>query len=156
LLFCEEDADLLFGLRARGQLSEQDLRNVFTVVRGVRDRVHRSTTEEWFWASPEEIGRDIGNPEDADLAPEQRDTRLRVAIHLLEDFGMLERDVNLSSRIRFDLAQPDAAEAEKHIRGRRLGVKREAQLVRLARAMHALRLRPALAEGPLPTDLLCD
>ncbi len=121
LLFREEDADLLFAMRVRGHLSDHDLRNIFTAVRALSKRVHRSASEDWFWASPLELGRETATPEDADLAADQRDTRLRVAIHLLEDFEMLERDVNLSSCLRFDLIHANAADSEKLIRMQPLG-----------------------------------
>ncbi len=156
LLFREEDADLLFALRARGHLSDHDLRNVFTAALALRNRVHRSASEDWFWASPMELGRAAATRELGDLTPEDGNTRLRVAIHLLEDFKMLERDVNLSSCLRFDLIHSDPVESEKLIRTQPLEGKEQERLVRLVRAMHALRARPENADRPLPTDLLCD
>ncbi len=156
LLFHETDADLLFALRVRSQLSEQDLRNAFDGVRALRDRVHQSASEEWFWAAPEEILRELPAEEDVGNDSEVRQTRLRVALHHLEQFGLLERAENLASSLRFDLVHTDPGKTEQMIREQPLEPTHRDRLLRLAKGMHTLRLQPELIGSALPIDLLCD
>jgi ATP-dependent DNA helicase RecQ len=160
LLFRPDDADLVFFLQGRARLRAQDLRNTFLAVRSLRDRVHHEASEDWFWATPQEIHQEDPSEEDDGAEPEQRDTRIRAALHHLEEFGLLTRAENLSTSVRFDLATQDADEArrlvEEYGRASGLDAGRVFRLVRLALAMHALKAQLADPAEALPLDRLCD
>lgn len=106
LLFDDHDADMLFFLKSLGHLSKTDLRNIFLALRGVRDRLRpRSTpiTDEWFWVTSDEIYQTSELDDRFANDDDQRDTKIRVALHYLEEFGLIERAENLSTVIQFHL-----------------------------------------------------
>jgi ATP-dependent DNA helicase RecQ len=160
LLFRPDDADTILFLQGLTQLREQDLRNVFLAVRSLRDRTHKEALEDWFWATPLEIEQEGPVEEDLRVDPEQRDTRIRVALHHLEEFGMLRRAENLSTSIRFDLVHdnPDASREAVEAFGRVNGLERTHAncLVRLTEAMYVVKAEATDHEQPLPLDHLCD
>lgn len=106
LLFDEQDAEMLFFLKSLGHLSKTDLRNIFIAIRGVRNSLRPRSApvpEDWFWITADEIYR-TGELDDRFANDdEQRDTKIRVALHHLEDFGLIERAENLSTVVQFNL-----------------------------------------------------
>lgn len=106
LLFDEQDAEMLFFMKSLGHLSKTDLRNIFIAIRGVRDSLttrSSKVTEDWFWVTADEIYR-TGELDDRFATDdEQRDTKIRVALHHLEAFGLIERAENLSTVVQFNL-----------------------------------------------------
>jgi ATP-dependent DNA helicase RecQ len=106
LLFDEQDAEMLFFMKSLGHLSKTDLRNIFEAVRGVRKRLSPSSgplTEDWFWITGEEIYQTSELDERFANDNEQRETKIRVALHHLEEFGLIERAENLSTVVQFNL-----------------------------------------------------
>jgi ATP-dependent DNA helicase RecQ len=106
LLFDENDVEMLFFLKSLGHLSKTDLRNIFLALRGVRDRLRpRSTpiTDDWFWVTSDEIYQTSELDDRFASDDEQRDTKIRVALHYLEEFGLIERAENLSTVVQFHL-----------------------------------------------------
>jgi ATP-dependent DNA helicase RecQ len=106
LLFDEQDAEMLFFLKSLGHLSKTDLRNIFIAIRGVRDSLRPRSApvpEDWFWITADEIYH-AGELDDRFATDdEQRETKIRVALHHLEDFGLIERAENLSTVVQLNL-----------------------------------------------------
>jgi ATP-dependent DNA helicase RecQ len=106
LLFDEQDAEMLFFLKSLSHLSKTDLRNIFEAIRGVRKRLSPSSgplTEDWFWITGEEIYQTSELDDRFATDDEQRATKIRVALHHLEEFGLIERAENLSTVLQFNL-----------------------------------------------------
>jgi ATP-dependent DNA helicase RecQ len=114
LLFDPKDADTIFFLQSLNQLSEQDLKNIFISTRFLRNRIHKGASEDWFWVTANEIVSEGDFDEEFDSAPEQRDTKIKVALHHLEKFGLLERAENLSTFIQFELLHKTYDESCQH------------------------------------------
>ncbi|TVP68845.1 MAG: RecQ family ATP-dependent DNA helicase [Leptolyngbya sp. LCM1.Bin17] len=106
LLFDAQDAEMLFFLKSLGHLSKTDLRNILKAIRGVRNRLRpRSTpiTDDWFWVTSNEIYQTSELDDRFANDDAQRDTKIRVALHHLEEFGLIERAENLSTVVQFHL-----------------------------------------------------
>ncbi|MBW4600809.1 MAG: RecQ family ATP-dependent DNA helicase [Calothrix sp. FI2-JRJ7] len=114
LLYDPKDADTIFFLQSLNQLSEQDLKNTFISTRYLRNRILKGASEDWFWVTANEILREGDFDEDFDSAPEQLDTKIKVALHHLEKFGLLERAENLSTFIKFELLHKTYDESREH------------------------------------------
>jgi ATP-dependent DNA helicase RecQ len=116
LLFDEQDAEMLFFLKSLGHLSKTDLRNIFIAIRGVRKRLSPSSGsvfEGWFWITADEIYHAGELDERFATEDEQRDTKIRVALHHLEDFGLIERAENLSTVIQFNLKHSTPQQSQR-------------------------------------------
>jgi ATP-dependent DNA helicase RecQ len=110
LLFDESDADTIFFLQSLNRLSKTDLENIFISARSIRNRVYRQTSEaDWFWVTVAEIFR--ASELDNQLEAEQQDTKVKVALHNLESFGLIERAENLSTFIDFSLVHDTPLES---------------------------------------------
>ena len=108
LLFDPQDVDMLFFLKSLNQLSRTDLRHIFTALRGVRDRLRSRSaplTEDWFWVTAQELYHTSDLDDRFANDDGQRDTKIRVALHHLEAFGLMERAENLSTVVQFHLQQ---------------------------------------------------
>lgn len=114
LLYDPKDADTIFFLQSLNQLSEQDLKNTFVSTRYLRNRIHKGASEDWFWVTTNEIFKEGDFDEDFDVTPEQLDTKIKVALHHLEKFGLLERTENLSTIIKFELLHNTYDESREH------------------------------------------
>lgn len=114
LLYDPKDADTIFFLQSLNQLSEQDLKNTFISTRYLRNKIHKGASEEWFWVTASEIISEGDFDEEFDVAPEQQDTKIKVALHHLEKFGLLERAENLSTFIQFELLHKTYDESREH------------------------------------------
>jgi ATP-dependent DNA helicase RecQ len=160
LLFCPSDADTLFFLQGQCRLRQQDLRNIFLATRGLRDRHYHEASEDWFWATPEELIQDTPAEEDLSLDVEQREIKLRSALHHLEEFGMLARAENLSTSIRFDLEHQDPAVSQHAVeqsgRQRNFDASHLTCLIQLVQAMHRLKAALPDQEDQLPIEQLSD
>ena len=115
LFYDERDADTIFFLQSLNHLSEPDLRAMFLATRAVRDRVHKGeSADEWFWATTNELFLEAPFNNEFASEQEQRDTKIKVALHYLERFGLIERAENMSTYIRFDLRFAQVDEALRH------------------------------------------
>lgn len=114
LLFDPQDLEMLFFLKSLNHLSCIDLRNIFTALRGVRDRTRSRSgpiTEDWFWVTTDEIYQTSDLDDRFATDDDQRETKMRVALHHLEDFGLIERAENLSTVVQFHLKQSTPAQS---------------------------------------------
>ncbi|MBE9140520.1 RecQ family ATP-dependent DNA helicase [Nodosilinea sp. LEGE 07088] len=114
LLFDPQDLEMLFFLKSLNHLSRTDLRNIFTALRGVRDRIRSRSgpiTEDWFWVTTNEIYQTSDLDDRFATDDDQRETKMRVALHHLEDFGLIERAENLSTVVQFHLKQTTPAQS---------------------------------------------
>jgi len=105
---------MLFFLKSLNHLSSTDLRNIFTALRGVRDRTRSRSgpiTEDWFWVTINEIYQTSDLDDRFATDDDQRETKMRVALHHLEDFGLIERAENLSTVVQFHLKQTTPAQS---------------------------------------------
>jgi ATP-dependent DNA helicase RecQ len=103
LLFDPQDADTAFFLQSLNQLSAPELRNLFAAVKKLRDDIYKSASEEYFWVTANEIFQTSDLNEEFASDDDQKDTKIKVALHYLETFGMIEREENQSSFIEFEL-----------------------------------------------------
>ena len=106
LFFDPTDSDVIFFLQGLKQLREVDLRNIFISIRSLRDRLKGQASEDWLWLTPSEIFQFSDLDREFALGQEQMDTKIKVAIHYLETFGMLTRAENQSAFIQFELTYP--------------------------------------------------
>ncbi|HEY9815921.1 MAG TPA: RecQ family ATP-dependent DNA helicase, partial [Candidatus Obscuribacterales bacterium] len=114
LLFDPQDLEMLFFLKSLNHLSSTDLRNIFTALRGLRDRTRSRSgpiTEDWFWVTTNEIYQTSDLDDRFATDDDQRETKMRVALHHLEDFGLIERAENLSTVVQFHLKQSTPAQS---------------------------------------------
>ncbi|MEB3336654.1 MAG: RecQ family ATP-dependent DNA helicase, partial [Leptolyngbyaceae bacterium] len=108
LLFDDKDAEVIFFLKSLNQLTVTDLRNIFTAVRNIRKLLQprsQPVTEDWFWVTAEEIYQSSDLDEAFGSEPEQRATKIQVALYHLEHFGLMERAENLSTTLQYHLSQ---------------------------------------------------
>jgi ATP-dependent DNA helicase RecQ len=114
LLYDSQDADTAFFLQSLNQLSEKELRNLFVSIRTIRDHVfNKKASEEFFWVTTNEIFQTSDLDQEFATQEDQRDTKIKVALHYLETFGMVEREENQSSFIEFDLIYPSPQDSLK-------------------------------------------
>ncbi|HAN46425.1 MAG TPA: RecQ family ATP-dependent DNA helicase, partial [Cyanobacteria bacterium UBA8156] len=106
LLFDPQDAEMAFFLQSLNQLSELELCNLFVAVRQLRDQIFGRASEEYFWVTTNEIFQTSDLEGEFASEIEQRDTKIKVALHYLESFGLIEREENQSSFIEFKLVHP--------------------------------------------------
>lgn len=162
LLFDEQDADPIFFLRSLNQLSDTDLRNLFLAVRSLRDRIHKTdrVSEDWFWVTPDELFQISDLDEKFASEDEQRDTKIKVALHHLEQFQLIERAENLSSVVQFSLVQtnPQASchQFELYSRNHQLSEVQVEQFRRLIYAMHLAKAHCQQQDEPFPLERLSD
>ena len=163
LLFDLKDADTIFFLQSLNQLSEVELRNIFISTRNLRDRIHGTKdgiSEDWFWVTANEIFQTSDLTGEFGEEQDQRDTKIKVALHYLEDFGMLERAENLSTFIKFELVhktyQESYRQLEKYAQAKNLPNWQVEQFQRLIYAMHRAKLDRDDCDEPSPLDSLSD
>lgn len=162
LLFDEQDADTIFFLKSLNQLSETELRNIFKAVRGLRDQIkgRDPVSEDWFWVTPEEIFQTSDLDDAFATEDEQRNTKIKVALHQLETFGMTERAENLSTFVQFSLIydspQQSCRQLGLYSRECDLSSLQVEQFERLIYAMHLAKVHCEHQDEPFPLDRLSD
>ena len=145
LLFDPRDAETIFFLRSLNQLSLTDLQNLFIAVRGVRDRLRQRSAPvmaDWFWVTPEELYQTSHLSADFASDEAQRDTKIRVALHHLESFGLLERAENLSTPVQCSLRYARVTDAWRrflaYAQGQAIKPAEQAQFEKLIYALYWL------------------
>lgn len=155
LLFDERDTDVIFFLQSLSQPSQTELANIFTSTRAIRDRLKAS--EDWFWVTPHEIYQSSDLEE---MAPDQRDTKIKVALYNLETFRMLKRAENLSTFIKFQLLHRSLHESyqqfEQYSQQHNLPDSQIEQFKRLIDVMHVLKVRSHQEDAYCPLEQLSD
>lgn len=144
LLFNIKDVDTIFFLQSLSQLSETDLRNVLVSLRAIDERVHREKQSgQWLWVTTNEIFQSGDFNEEFASEDEQRDTKIKVALYHLENFGLIERAENLSSFIQFELfhsnCQQSLNDFEKYALNNNLYTNEIEVLKRLIQAMYIVK-----------------
>lgn len=162
LLFDEKDAETNFFLQSLNQLSEANLHNIFISTRSLRDRLQKGdkVSQDWFWVSANEIFQASLLDEEFAGEPEQRDTKIKVALHHLESFGLLERAENLSTFVQFELVHKTPNESyrqfEKYAQSKNLPACRVEEFKRLIYAMHFASSYCSQQDKAFPLDRLSD
>ncbi|MBW4565204.1 MAG: RecQ family ATP-dependent DNA helicase [Mojavia pulchra JT2-VF2] len=160
LLFDPKDADTVFHLQSLNQLSEQDLKNVFISTRNIRQRTFGSAREDWFWVTTNEIFIEGGFDEEFGQESEQQATKIKVGLHYLENFGLLERAENFSSFIQFELKHDTFAESleqfQEYGQSKNLSRFEAENFERLIQAMHVGKAYCNNHDEPFPLDRLSD
>ena len=160
LLFDEKDAETIFYLQSQMQLSEADLRNIFISARSIRDRIHGGASDEWFWATLNEILQTSELDEEFASDPEYRDVKIKVALQYLENLGLIERAENQSAYVQFELVcQTDEESQEKfeeYARAKTLPKMQNKQFKKLISAMYLAKAHYIEKEEPIPLDRLSD
>ncbi len=162
LLFDPQDAETLFKLQRFNQLSEPEIRNLFLAVRELRDRIYgkEKVSEEYFWVTTNEIFQTSDLDEEFASQDEQRNTKIKVALHYLETFGMIERAENQSSFIEFDLTHSVSEESLKtfdcYAYKHNLPNYRKAEFRPLILAMHYAKAYCQYQDAPYPLEKLSD
>jgi ATP-dependent DNA helicase RecQ len=162
LLFDPQDADTAFFLQSLNQLSEPELRNLFIAVRELRDRIYgrEKISEEYFWVTTHEIFQTSDLDEEFASDSEQRGTKIKVALHYLETFGMVERAENQSSFIEFELVYPTPADSLKvfdlYAHKNNLPNYRKDEFHKLILAMHLAKSYCQKQDDPYPLEKLSD
>lgn len=158
LLFDPDDADTLFFLQSLNQLSELELRNLFLALRKIRKEIYGKASEDYFWVSANEIFQLSDLDEDFAREDEQRDTKIKVALHYLEIFGMIERAENQSAFIRFDLTHPTPGESlgifDLYAHQHNLPAYRKEAFHKLILAMHYAKAYCQAQDEPYPLETL--
>ncbi len=162
LLFDPQDADTAFFLQSLNQLSEPEMRNLFIAVRELRDRIHgkEKVSEEYFWVTTNEIFQTSDLDEEFASETDQRDTKIKVALHYLEDFGMVERAENQSSFVEFELVHQTSEDSFKafdlYAHKNNLPIFRKNEFHRLILAMHPAKAYCEKQDEPYPLEELSD
>ncbi|MCG6137162.1 MAG: RecQ family ATP-dependent DNA helicase [Nostoc sp. LLA-1] len=160
LLFDPKDADTVFYLQSLNQLSEQDLKNVFISTRKIRNRTFGNAKDEWFWVTTNEIFQEGDFDEEFGQESEQQATKIKVGLHYLENFGLLERAENFSSFIQFELRHDTFAESieqfEQYSLLKNLSRFEFENFERLIQAMHVATSYCNNHDDPFPLDRLSD
>ncbi|RCJ24412.1 recombinase RecQ [Nostoc minutum NIES-26] len=160
LLFDPKDADTVFRLQSLNQLSEQDLKNVLISTRNIRKRTFGSARNDWFWVTTNEIFQSGDFDEEFGEDSEQQNTKIKVGLHYLENFGLLERAENFSSFIQFELSHNTFAESieqfEKYNQIKNLSRFEADNFERLIQAMHVAKAYCSSNDEPFPLDRLSD
>lgn len=162
LLFDETDADTIFFLQSLNQLSETELRNIFLSTRSLRDRIQggKTVTEDWFWVTAEEIYQTSDLDETFGAEEEQRDTKIKVALHNLENFSLLERAENQTTIVQFELVhrsiQKSQQQFEQYAQTRSLPTYQGNEFKQLIHATHWVKAYSNQQDEPLPLERLGD
>ncbi|MDZ7965885.1 MAG: RecQ family ATP-dependent DNA helicase [Nostoc sp. DedSLP03] len=160
LLFDPKDADTVFHLQSLNQLSEQELKNVFISTRHIRDRTFGSARDDWFWVTTNEIFQEGDFDEEFGEDSDQQNTKIKVGLHYLENFGLLERAENFSSFIQFELSHDTFTESveqfEKYKQMKKLSQFEADNFERLIQAMHVAKAYCSNNDEPFPLDRLSD
>lgn len=160
LLFNEQDADTIFFLKSLNQLSVLELRSLFKSVRKLRDRTLKTNKSDWFWATPEELFQASQLDKNFASEDEQRDTKIKVALHYLEQFELLERAENQSTLIQFSLLQSSPLKAyqqlEQYSRKHNFSEQQTEQFRRLIHAMFLAAARPHPPNTHFPLERISD
>jgi ATP-dependent DNA helicase RecQ len=160
LLFDPKDADTIFFLQSLNHLSETDLRNIFITTRKLRNQIFNSASEEWFWVTVHEIFQASDLNEEFAPEQEQRDTKIKVALHHLERFGLIERAENQSTFVQFELVHQSLDESfkvfELYSHSHNLPLYQVEQFRRLIRAMHIAKAYCKDHNEPFPIERLSD
>lgn len=145
LLFDSKDAETIFFLKSLNQLSDTDLRNIFTAVRSIRNLLQRRSeqvTEDWFWVTAEEIYQSSDLDETFATESDQRTTKIQVALYHLENFGLMERAENLSTTIQYHLCQSSPTKSWQtflaYVQGRGLSKEQLHLFEKLIYGMHLI------------------
>ncbi len=160
LLYDPKDAETVFFLQSLNQLSEQDLRNTFISARNIRNRILGGAKEDWFWVTANEIFMESELDEEFGQEAEQRNTKIKVALHYLENFGLLERAENLSIFIQFELLHDNFKESiqrfEQYSQKNNLSRYEAENFERLIQAMYVAKVHCGSCNEPFPLDRLSD
>jgi ATP-dependent DNA helicase RecQ len=162
LLFDPQDANTIFFLQSLSHLSETDLRNIFIATRELRNLILKRdrVSEEWFWVTANEIFQSSDLDEEFASEQEQRDTKIRVALHYLEMFGLIERAENQSTFVQFELAHQSPDESfkafELYSHSHNLPIYQVEQFRRLILAMHTAKAYCKNLNAPFPLEQLSD
>jgi len=159
LFFEEDDADLIFFIKSLNQLTPTDLKNIFIAIRKIRDLLYKQASEEWFWVTIYEIFQTSDLDERFATESDQRDTKIKVALYHLENFGLIERAENLTSYIKFDLIYHTPEESIKQFdqetRSNNLSLSQIKQFKKLIYTMHKIK-NFNQNDNNLTLDLLSD
>jgi ATP-dependent DNA helicase RecQ len=162
LLFDGEDAEHIFYLQSRNQLTEDELRNIFASLKDIRDRTHgkEKVSEDWFWATAGEIFHTGELDKDFADNPEVRDIKIKAALQHLEKFGLIERAENLSAHVNFKLADKSYEESVRRFdewsRSKNWLPSEVRKFKQLIAAMYRVKAHYTQQEQPVPLDHLSD
>lgn len=158
LFFNRQDADTVFFLKSLGQLNESDLIYIFLTVRNWRKKILGRASEEWFWITTSDIFQNSELDEKFASETEQRETKIKVALHYLEQFGFLERQENLAISLQFRLIHNSLEQSLKKFQNsleyKQLNDNQKQQFWRLISAMHKMQSKSEKTDTSL--DLLSD
>jgi ATP-dependent DNA helicase RecQ len=161
LLFDPQDADTAFFLQSLNQLSEKELWYLFSAIASLKKQIQgKDTTQEYFWLTVNEIYQASDLDEEFASEPEQRDTKIKVALHYLETFGMIERAENQSSFIEFELVHPTPQDSlnafDLYAHKNNLPNYRKDEFHNLILAMHIAKAYSQDRDEPFPLERLSD
>ena len=160
LIYNPKDAETIFWLQSLNQLSELELRNIFISTRNLRDRIYKQASEEWFWLTTNDIFSEGDFNEEFGSDTEQRDTKIKVALHYLETFSLIERAENLSTYIKFELVYEKFEESwcqfKNYCQTKNLASYQMSQFENLVVAMHAANAYCGSKDEPFPLERLSD
>ncbi|PLS67902.1 MAG: RecQ family ATP-dependent DNA helicase [Cyanobacteria bacterium M5B4] len=160
LLFDQRDSDTVFFLQSLNWLSEKELCIIFLYLRNLRDQVFKQASETYFWVTTNEIFRFSDLDKEFAQDNEQLDTKIKVALHYLETFGMIEREENQSSFVKFDLVYSTPAESlkvfEVYAHKNNLSLYQKHQFKCLILAMHVAKAYCETNEGLYSLEKLAD
>jgi ATP-dependent DNA helicase RecQ len=162
LLYDSQDAETIFWLQGLNQISEPELRNLFIAIRELRDQIYGKdkVSEEYFWVTTHEIFQASDLDKEFASENEQRDTKIKVALHYLEIFGMIEREENQSSFIEFELVHTTPTNSLKvfdlYAHRNTLPNYRKDEFHKLILAMHLAKSYCQNQDEPYPLEKLSD
>ena len=161
LLFDVQDADTTFLLQSLNQLSEKELWYLFSAIASLKKQIQgRDTTQEDFWITVNEIYQASDLDEEFASETEQRDTKIKVALHYLETFVMIERAENQSSFIEFEIVHPTPEDSLKafdlYAHKNNLSNYCKDEFYKLILAMHVAKTYSQHRDEPFPLERLSD
>ncbi|MEY2976866.1 MAG: ATP-dependent helicase, partial [Cyanobacteriota bacterium] len=162
LLFDPLDADTAFFLQSLNQLSEPELRTLFLAIRELRDFIYgkEKVSEQFFWATSTEIFRTSYLDQEFANTDDQRDLKIKAALHYLESFGMIEREENQSIFISFNLSEATPEDSlrkfESYAHHHHFPEYRRILFEKLITAMHLAKTYAEHENQPYPLERLSD
>ncbi|MFZ9738658.1 MAG: RecQ family ATP-dependent DNA helicase, partial [Prochlorotrichaceae cyanobacterium] len=162
LLFDPLDADTAFFLQSLNQLSEPELRNLFLAIRELRDFIYgrEKVSEQFFWATSTEIFRTSYLDQEFANTDDQRDLKIKAALHYLESFGMIEREENQSVFISFNLSEASPEDSlvkfQSYAHHHHFPEYRRILFEKLITAMHLAKTYAEHENQPYPLERLSD
>ena len=152
MLWDPADADLLFTLQGQNQVSQNELRDLFTALRAARDTRFTSAVSTPFWLTAEEVLPHV--------ELRRREHVLALGLHLLDRFRLIEQCKTSRTVLTATVLLPTLVDAQQqlrsHVQNQAIPTTRFPAFVRLVTALYAVHATVAQGGSTLTLEQLGD